>query len=73
MEKGFDPFGGVAAENKEQQKIGDLLKVADKLLYQAKHEGKNYTAIEEDTVFNRLRTMQTEDDADLGRCRVGQY
>lgn len=49
---------GVAMANNEQQQISELLKVADRLLYQAKHEGKNYIAIEEVTVFNRLRTMQ---------------
>ncbi|MBI3772871.1 MAG: GGDEF domain-containing protein [Gammaproteobacteria bacterium] len=48
---------GVVAASRRWQLIGDLLKAADKLLYQAKHRGKNHVAIEGFTVFPQARAM----------------
>jgi diguanylate cyclase (GGDEF)-like protein len=48
---------GVVEASQGRQLVGDLLKAADKLLYQAKHRGKNYVAIEGITVFPQLKTV----------------
>lgn len=48
---------GVVAASPRRPSVGELLKAADKLLYQAKHRGKNFVSIDEVGSFPTLRAV----------------